>query len=215
MNDWMIKSTAKKRHNLSWSVSYGDLITVLLVFFIIITASSNINSKKFEQIQKLIQGQSAKLNDLSKVMKDLEKLLLKHNLASYVTLAESPNGILLIIKDNLLFKSGEAQIPEHGRENLKPIFEALKELPSFYKFSIEGHTDDEPINTPRFSSNWHLSAARALSLLELFSENSFDRKRLSMHGFADTKPLFPNRDKFGNALKDNQTKNRRVVIRVK
>jgi len=118
------------------------------------------------------------------------------------------------IHDNLLFDSGQANISSHHQSKFQPVLDALKDLPSFYKFSIEGHTDDVPIQTSQFASNWHLSTARAMLVLDMFLQQGFQETRLSVHGFGNTQPLVPNRTKEGEAILENQKKNRRVVIRI-
>ena len=99
-------------------------------------------------------------------------------------------------------------------DKLNPIFQSFHELPQSFRFSIEGHTDDVPIQSDEFPSNWHLSTARALSILNLFIQNNFDNSRLGVQGFADQKPMVPNRAEDGEPIVTNQAKNRRAVIRV-
>jgi chemotaxis protein MotB len=83
-----------------------------------------------------------------------------------------------------------------------------------YFINVEGHTDDIPIKTARFPSNWELSAARASSVVRYFISLSLNSSRLSASGYADTKPKLPNSDLTGNVLKQNQAANRRVVLRL-
>jgi chemotaxis protein MotB len=81
-----------------------------------------------------------------------------------------------------------------------------------YRITVEGHTDDEPISSAQFPSNWELSAARAAAVVRFFAEHGIPANRLRAAGYAQTHPLAPNRDDAGNPIPENQAKNRRVVI---
>ena len=79
---------------------------------------------------------------------------------------------------------------------------------------VEGHTDDSPISSERYPSNWELSAARASLVVRMLENKGFRKDRLSPQGFADSRPILPNRDEAGKPIPDNQAQNRRVVIRI-
>jgi len=83
-----------------------------------------------------------------------------------------------------------------------------------YQITVEGHTDDTPINTSRFPSNWELSTARASAVVHFFLDQGIPALKLRAAGYADTFPKAPNRDSNGNAIPANQTQNRRVVIKM-
>jgi chemotaxis protein MotB len=83
-----------------------------------------------------------------------------------------------------------------------------------YTISIEGYTDDSPIKTPQFPSNWELSTARAAAVVRSFVGLGVPAERLRAVGFAETSPKLPNRDADGKAIPENQAQNRRVVIRL-
>jgi chemotaxis protein MotB len=78
--------------------------------------------------------------------------------------------------------------------------------PTDFPITIEGHTDNVPINTPQFPSNWELSAVRATTVLRLFVESGVAPERLTAIGYADTRPVEP------NVLADGRARNRRVTI---
>ncbi|MBM3565617.1 MAG: hypothetical protein FJX42_05840, partial [Alphaproteobacteria bacterium] len=84
----------------------------------------------------------------------------------------------------------------------------------FYKIDAEGHTDDAPIKTERFPSNWELSGGRASTVVRYFLENGMDPDRLKVSAFADTKPKALNRDAAGAAIPANQALNRRVTLEI-
>src|SRR6185312_2766361 len=83
-----------------------------------------------------------------------------------------------------------------------------------YHITIEGHTDDTPISTPQFQSNWELSAARAAAVVRFLLDLGIPAGKLTAAGYADTVPIAPNRNPDGAVIADNQARNRRVVIRL-
>jgi chemotaxis protein MotB len=79
---------------------------------------------------------------------------------------------------------------------------------------VEGHTDDRPIFTPQFRSNWELSSGRAATIVHFFEDAGFPSDHLESVGFGSTRPLVPNRSPSGGENPENQAKNRRVLIRI-
>jgi chemotaxis protein MotB len=102
-----------------------------------------------------------------------------------------------------------------GKAILRGILEPLTSaLAEGYRIRVEGHTDDTPIDTPQFPSNWELSTARASAVVHYFLEQGVPAERLRAVGYADTEPKVPNRDAAGNPIPANQAQNRRVVIKL-
>jgi chemotaxis protein MotB len=95
------------------------------------------------------------------------------------------------------------------------VLQALEEI-GFYQFKIdiEGHTDDVPISTARFPSNWELSVSRASNVVKYFIAHDISPDRLKASGYADTQPIVPNRDSLGTPIPENRARNRRIVIRI-
>ena len=113
--------------------------------------------------------------------------------------------IVIRVKERGSFSSGSATLRPEFFPIMDKIRAALEDIPG--KFNVEGHTDDIPISTPRFRSNWDLSSARAVSVAhELIKSESLDERRFTVVGFADTRPLVPNSEWRSRA------KNRRVEI---
>ena len=111
------------------------------------------------------------------------------------------------------FDSGSATLSKSGEAILQKMAVQLKsEKFRDYNITVEGHTDDTPINTPRFPSNWELSTARAAAVVHFFLEQGIPAQKLRAAGYADTFPKAPNRDANGNPIPANQSLNRRVVI---
>lgn len=119
----------------------------------------------------------------------------------------------LEISSAAFFDSGSATLSQSGRMLLKDVAKDIgREKFKDYKITVEGHTDDSPINTTAFPSNWELSTARASAVVRFFLEQGIEASKLRAAGYADTFPKAPNRDATGNALPNNQALNRRVVI---
>jgi flagellar motor protein MotB len=113
------------------------------------------------------------------------------------------------------FGSGSATLSEGGKSALHDVAATIKSNKfKDYRVTVEGHTDDAPIKTAQFPSNWELSTARASAVVHFFLEQGIPAQRLRAAGYADTFPKVPNRDANGNPIPANQAQNRRVVIKL-
>ena len=198
-----------------WAVSYSDVISLLLVFFVLLISTSQVNSERFEQIKNIMEGNSEVMTSAQEIKDHIQKLLNKNKLQGAVEVKLDEMGVTIRIKDKLLFESGKAGITPGAKRIIAPILESFRGLPPYYRFEIEGHTDDVPIRTEKFPSNWYLSSGRALSILDMFLERGFSDERFKVYGFADQKPLVPNFDQAGNPIFENRLRNRRVEIKVR
>jgi len=106
--------------------------------------------------------------------------------------------------ERLLFESGSAELKPEAKAVLDTIAEILKLLPN--KIRIEGHTDDRPIKSARFPSNWHLSVARALNTAYYLMSKGVNPEKISIAGYSEYRPIAP------NDSEENRAKNRRVDI---
>lgn len=113
-------------------------------------------------------------------------------------------GLTLRIADNLLFASGQAELMYEGMVLISQLTEILQQFPG--EISVEGHTDNIPINTARFPSNWELSSARAISVLLFLEQEGIADTRMRAIGYADTRPLQP------NDTAEGRSGNRRVEL---
>jgi chemotaxis protein MotB len=121
-----------------------------------------------------------------------------------VTVTEGAHGITVEINASVLFTSGEATLNGEAVSALQAVAQVL--APASFPVTIEGHTDNIPISTFRFPSNWELSAVRASSVVRLFVENGVSPDRLTAAGYADQRPVALNTTDVGRA------RNRRVAI---
>jgi chemotaxis protein MotB len=123
--------------------------------------------------------------------------------------------ITLIMSSGTFFESGSSSLSASGKAILREVAANLKaEKFRDYQITVEGHTDDAPISTAQFPSNWELSTARAAAVVHYFLEQGISAQKLRAAGYADTFPIAPNRDVHGKAIPEHQARNRRVVIKL-
>ncbi len=174
---------------IDFMTSYADLMTLLLVFFVFFFSISHQKQERviLEQNQVIIQ--QAKLDSL-----------------------RMRNEQVFTIPGEFLFDSGKAEIKQSSIPKLKEVAEnILAEVTTDnnWMIRVEGHTDNVPINSEKYSSNWELSTARALSVVTYFIENNYAKpEQIHAIGYAEYKPLVP------NDSEENRSKNRRVEIRL-
>jgi chemotaxis protein MotB len=120
-----------------------------------------------------------------------------------IDVATDQSKIIVRVPGNSLFESADAFLVKDARETLDEIVQIIKTYPQ-YKTHIQGHTDDIPISTERFPTNWELSAARATAVLRYFIDKGIDPLKVTATGYADLFPLFTNETEIG------RSKNRRV-----
>ncbi|MBC2578865.1 OmpA family protein [Clostridium sp. DJ247] len=215
-----------------WLATYGDLVTLLLCFFVLLFAMSNIDNIKFQTAISSFTGMSTlstytgdslvKLNpnstiiqnkdredEIDKLYKEVRELLDSENLSKKTELKKDENGILLIFKDEMLFDKGKADLKSEVKNILSDFGKLLKKYDK--KVRIEGHTDNVPIKNSEFSSNWELSTTRAINVVKYFTEEVpsnelIDPKKFEVAGLAEYDPVAP------NDTDVNRQKNRRIEI---
>jgi chemotaxis protein MotB len=121
----------------------------------------------------------------------------------YVRLDRS--RLILVLGESITFTLGEAELLESFKPTLIRIAALIAARPE-YKVVVAGHTDDRPIYTDRFPSNWELSAARAVNVVKFLAAHGVDPRRASINGYAEFQPIFE------NTTEENRQRNRRVEI---
>ena len=207
-----------------WMGTYGDMVTLLMAFFVMLYSASDPDPGKYEEIAESMKEAFSKQdveNEFKKLHESLEDIIEKKNLENAVEIELGPNGILIQIPGSSLFASGSADIMTDMAPVIVEISTAITQLldnSSYhdYMIEVEGHTDDEPIgeDSEIFSSNWDLSAIRATGIVELLYNSGIEMDKLKPIGRAESIPLLPNRDENGIPIPENRAKNRRVVIKV-
>jgi len=137
------------------------------------------------------------------ILKRINESITTNDLEDTVSAENTGRGIVVRVKGQFFFNSGSAVLKEEAYSLLDDIIGIVEEFP--YNMSVEGHTDDTPINTAQFPSNWELSTARAISTLRYILESGrIETERLGASGYADTRPLT------SNDTPEGRQQNRRV-----
>ena len=137
----------------------------------------------------------------SEIVEKLKKSVQAHTFKLRI----SGGRVVLILPADILFESGSAVVSKRGNRAIEELTHILKAHPNC-KYQIEGHTDNIPIHTPRFPSNWELASARALGVLHTMVAAGMPPDLLSSASFADTRPLKSNENEEGRQA------NRRIEI---
>ena len=201
-----------------WLATYSDMITLLMAFFVIFFSASKVDMQLFEELKNGFV--SDKLNTtagspLTMLYNQLDSTF--DNSANdnpRVDIEKNYRGINILLGSESLFSSGEANLTRAGRQTIDELCLSLDSIVGRYNLTmdIEGHTDDTPIRSFRFPSNWELSSARAATVLRQMIENGLPPENSRAIGFADVKPTIEPFDEEGNYVKGSREKNRRVEI---
>jgi chemotaxis protein MotB len=195
----------------AWLLSYSDMITLVLGFFVIMLAISKVDPVKLAMISKSMN----KAMDRSKVVqvsidslvKDIREIIVAENLQEMVDVNITAKGVTISAKGAILFPSGSAQLLDSALPMLDRFTDIISK--NNYNIAVEGHTDNQPISEALarfYPTNWELSSARASSVVRYFIDGGLPAQRFSAAGYADTKPVATNDTEEGRA------NNRRVVI---
>ena len=214
-----------------WMTTFADMTTLLLTFFVLLLSFAQMDIVKFRRImgsireafgvQRIEVGEFFSMStepvqifDYQKrdsviemyyadMYEAIKKAIEKADLSDSVEVLVSNRGVIVRAKEKVLFDLGKAELKKGAYPLLDKLVSLMKQFPR-YKLAIEGHTDDLPINTPRFPSNWELSSARATRVLRYFISKGIPPERLIAVGYGETRPLVP------NDSPKNRAKNRRV-----
>ena len=199
----------------SWLLPYVDVISLLLAFLILALAMSKVNLHRFELLSAALSRTSAPPS-LDALKEKIDQMIQTKGLNTQIRTAVDDEGLRMELKSALLFDSGQAEITSAGRTAIEQVVKLLPTIDRAYQIAIEGHTDDVPIHTARFDSNWDLSSARAINVLKLFTAAGINPDRLSAQGYAETRPATPPGPLAGDpaAQARARSENRRVVIRI-
>jgi len=237
-----------------WAIPYGDLITLLLAFFVVMYAMSAVNEGKYRVLSQSIveafhgssrviapsnlapnapasaapvvdpaaNGHGSALTpislpgsaaqpaptreqqNLSAIQRSVEEALKPLIDRKLVVIRRTPDWLEIEIRTDILFSSGVARIAPQAQSVLENIAGILAPFPNALR--VEGYTDDKPISTPQFPSNWELSAARAASVARLFSDHGVAAQRLGIIGWGEVRPIAD------NSTEEGRNRNRRVMV---
>ena len=218
-----------------WLATYSDCVTLLMTFFVLLYAMSSVDENKMRALAQafrsvmageagdtileyslyngdvpLIGGEiPTDTIDGEKIEESMyyqvSKFVDEHDLEAVVDIIETDLGVAIQLRDNILFETSKSDLRSESKEILDSISGLISSLNN--NIVVEGHTDNRPINTAEFPSNWELSVDRAVNVVRYFVENGkIDPKRLSATGYGEFQPIVD------NDTEENMEKNRRVNI---
>lgn len=218
----------------AWMTTFSDLMSLLLTFFILLYSFSELDAIKFRNVASALQSvllgqtnntifeeempaenpvplpvptpdQQELSNQIMEVYEKVKSFVEEQGLSAQVSVKPESRGVVIDIKENVLFDLGKADIKPDSKLILDKLVTLFDEVDK--EVVIEGHTDNLPINTYQFPTNWELSTTRAVNVLRYFVEvNGADPTRISATGYGEYRPLMPNDTEAGRAA------NRRVNI---
>jgi len=217
----------------NWLTTYGDMVTLLLTFFVFLFSFSSIDVQKFQKmiysfqgaigvlpggksmqeaenvfagLRGLSAGQSAQeTHDILATLQKLDIFLREEGLRQDISARVDERGVVISFTEQLLFEPGSAELQPGAKRLLSKVGEVLKELPN--QLSVEGHTDNVPLRGGPYKDNWGLSSVRAAVVASFFSEVvGIDPRRLQAVGYGYFRPLVP------NDTDDHRRLNRRVDV---
>ncbi len=225
---------SKKKKNIvikqgldEWVMTYGDMMSLLLTFFVLIVSFSSMQQTKFEQAANSLRDAFGVLASPESVIKfddplipnhnpereeadilyevrAVEKIIAEQDLQDDVAVEVRDDGVLFRLDAKFLFETGEAELAAEPKVVLDEISHFFTKYP--YQIRVEGHTDDVPIRSAKFPSNWELSAARAVTVARYFQGLGVVPERLAATGYGEFRPIAD------NATPEGREMNRRVEI---
>ncbi|HMM22706.1 MAG TPA: OmpA family protein [Selenomonadales bacterium] len=213
-----------------WLLTYADLITLMMAFFVIMYAMSKADVAKFnalkatlavafktdgdrssivfdhqgtQPIEQAISRDSAKeTEDFQDIIRNIQANIKDPKAVGFVI---DERGLTIRFMDSVLFDLGRADLRGDANGLLDSVGNALKNNARYVR--VEGHADNLPINTLQFPSNWELSSARSIAVTRyLIEKHGMDPHRMSSLGYGEYRPLYP------NTTEENRAKNRRVDV---
>ena len=223
----------------AWVMTFADLVTLLMVFFILLFAMGSIEEEKWKQMKSSLKDALGQENipeagiregldvikekvldettihavdevgamvakEVEEIASEVEEFVFKNKLAGKVEVSSDERGAIITLSDTVMFPPGKSRMTYTGDEIIKQVFDILKQFS--YQVKIEGHTDNVPMNTAQYPSNWELSAARAAEVARKLVKAGFNPTNLSIEAFAQYRPKVPNDSRQGRAT------NRRIEI---
>lgn len=204
-----------------WMISYADFVTLLFACFATMYAISQVDPNKFEKVVEsmrsafksdtvrssgpIIEGITPINPDVIRLEKEFRKTIDTLSTKEDIEVRRDERGVIISLGDHVLFDVGQAIIKEAAIPTLTAIASIIQKLPN--NVTVEGHTDNVPISSSKYASNWELSTARATSVLNYLLKNyNLSPERFSAAGYAEFKPIAL------NATPSGRAKNRRVDI---
>lgn len=211
-----------------WLLTYADLITLLLAFFVVMYGSSRVDVQRWQQVSQSLRAafgiQAGGANiigdapgrsviplsaqdeaQFAAIVEQIRAYVAQAGLEGKITTSITPRGLVINLSDNILFDTGQADLKPDARAILDKLAGILLKIPNPVR--VEGHTDNVPIHNDRYPSNWQLSTDRATNVVIYWIDKyHFPPARLSAAGYGEYRPLVP------NDSDAHRARNRRVDI---
>ncbi|WP_340103521.1 OmpA/MotB family protein [Rhodohalobacter sp. 8-1] len=211
----------------SWLVTYSDMVTLLLVFFVVLyTMTPGIDQSQFDNFISYFQSSvgviknnsvvKQKSQDKDEYRKEIveqwsvvEDFLQRQNLSSQVDIEQVAEGVKITLSDSLTFNSGSSDLLPNAERVLDEIAGVFTD--EIVETEVQGHTDADPVaSSSYYRSNWHLGAARGVSVLKYIQDRSgLEPERYKASSFGEYRPIAE------NTTLEGKRRNRRVEIYVK
>lgn len=200
----------------NWLVSYADMMTLLVGFFVILLSFSSVDREKFDKMKKAVTEEFGGLyqEPFGELADQIKGTLDKMGLGKSFIVKKTPDGVVVSLQGAVFFNSGSAELKDEAKVLLNKLVPVIKSKAKDFKITVEGHTDDTPISGGALRNNWELSSMRACRVLGEFLAQGISEKDIVPVGYSDTKAVARNRDDEGIPIPENQAQNRRVVIRL-
>jgi chemotaxis protein MotB len=218
-----------------WLITYADMITLLLIFFIVMYSLGQLDLEKFRYLSQSLsqamggggavlisggpsvatgktgvrslptQAEQQELKQLANVKKELINYIKENGLQAKVSVTSEERGVVLSFQEGVLFVIGSAELTPRAKEIIQKVVPVLLKVPNYIR--VEGHTCDLPIHNTFYPSNWELSSARATTVVkELINNHSFPPQRLAALAYGEYRP------RVSNDSETHRQMNRRVDI---
>lgn len=190
-------------HDATWLYSYADLMTQLLIFAILMLTSLGLKELKEPDSDPAPEPVAA-VDPLAATVRELDRFVAQGALTDVVSVDRSADKVVIRMRSLLLFQEGQATLTSRAQQVMAGVVPLLAKGKS--QLRVEGHTDDVPIRSGSFPSNWELSSARAISVVRYLEEQGLARDRLSVAGYGEFHPII------ANDSAEHRAMNRRVEI---
>jgi len=195
-------------------VSFGDLMVILCVFFVMLLTMSKVDIGSFEKIKSVMTGSTE--NTLVELEGLLKEIIEGTPGVPGATVRLAEDGVRVDLDTGVLFATGSAVVKEQALASFEPLFDQIKATD--YLIDVEGHTDDVPFyryDEGEIDSNWSLSGKRAGSVILHLRSLQFSSDRLRAVGYAHTRPVVNVDGMEGKDLEDARARNRRVSLLIR
>lgn len=202
--------------NYLWLIVFADMSTNLMLFFLMLFATTRMSGAEQKRTMEMmgnLGGDKHAIVDRverkrreEKAISHLKAMVANGKLKHYAKIEANEKYIKLTLDLPVFFQSGKAELNSGPQEALEAMAEPLREFPN--DIIVEGHTDNIPLGGGTYPSNWELSVARAVSVIDFFIDKGLDPNRLVAGGYGEHHPAYP------NDTPENRARNRRIEITI-